>query len=395
LRVAFVYIPRFACVVEASREPRLAGMPVVVGEGERPKRVAECSAEASEAGVRPGMRLREALSLCPGVTILEPDNVLYAATWHRVLAALDEISPEVEDARPGEAYLNAGGLDGHYRDEGALAARIRDAVREASGLGAAIGIARSKFSARTAATVAHERGEAVVVDDEAVAEFLAPLPASLLDVSPELVARLHVFGLDTIGEVARISLPQLQAQFGPEGRRLWKLANGLDDDQLRPRPRQEAVQASLSFEAPVGGIDILVAAGRQLLSRLRLPLRGRAVREMTLQAELSSGRGWERQMVLREAVSDNDRLSFVLRSTLQNTPPPAAVRSLTLRLSKLAGETGKQMYMGERGRMEHQLQEAIRQLKARYGASPIYRCVDVEPWSVIPEERQILIESDV
>jgi DNA polymerase-4/protein ImuB len=71
------------------------------------------------------------------------------------------------------------------------------------------------------------------------------------------------------------------------------------------------------------------------------------------------------------------------------------VRSLTLRLSKLAGETGKQMYMGERGRMEHQLQEAIRQLKARYGASPIYRCVDVEPWSVIPEERQILIESDV
>jgi nucleotidyltransferase/DNA polymerase involved in DNA repair len=395
LRVAFVFIPRFAPAVEALRHPSLAGAPLLVAEGEQPKRVAECSVEASLAGVRPGMRLREALSLCPGAVVLVPDAVLYAATWEKALAALDEISPEVEDAGHGRAYLNAGGLAGHYRDERGLADRIQDAVRAASGLRAAVGIAGSKFSAYAAATVAHERGEPVVVGDDAAAGFLAPLPASLLDVSRELIDRLRVFGLDTIGEVARITLPQLQAQFGPEGRQLWKLANGLDDDPLRPRPRPESVQASLSFEAPVGGIDILVAAGKQLLSRLRLPLRGRAVRQMTLQAELASGRGWERQVVLREAVSDNDRLSFVLRSTLQNTPPPNAVRSLTLRLSKLAGESGKQMYMGERGRLEHQLQEAIRQLKARYGASPIYRCVDVEPWSVIPEERQILIESDV
>jgi DNA polymerase-4/protein ImuB len=50
--------------------------------------------------------------------------------------------------------------------------------------------------------------------------------------------------------------------------------------------------------------------------------------------------------------------------------------------------------LGERGRLQRQLEEAIRQLKARYGHSPIYRCVDVEPWSVLPEERQILVESD-
>src|SRR5205823_6277081 len=91
----------------------------------------------------------------------------------------------------------------------------------------------------------------------------------------------------------------------------------------------------------------------------------------------------------------SQRLLFVLHSVLTNAPPPAAVKSLLLRLSGLTGETGKQLRLGERGRVQRQMEEAVRQLKARYGFSPVYRCIDVEPWSVIPEERQILVESDV
>jgi hypothetical protein len=141
-------------------------------------------------------------------------------------------------------------------------------------------------------------------------------------------------------------------------------------------------------------VDVMIAAAKQLLSRVRPALRGRAARELALQAELESGRGWERRLVLREAVSDAERLAFVLRSSLMNSPPPHAVRSILLRLGGLTGETGKQLTLGERGRLQLQVEEAIRQLKARYGHSPVCRCVEVEAWSVIPEDRQILVESD-
>jgi DNA polymerase-4/protein ImuB len=189
-------------------------------------------------------------------------------------------------------------------------------------------------------------------------------------------------------------VPELQSQFGFEGKRLWQLVNGNDTEPLHPRRRTEALEAAVAFEAPVAGIDILVATAKQLLSRLRSPLRGRPARELTLQAELTSGRGWERRLVFREAVSENDRLIFLLRSALTNFPPPQAVRSLSLRLSGIAGESGKQLSLGERGRLQRQIEECLQQLKARYGFSPVFRCVDVEPWSVIPEERQILVESD-
>jgi DNA polymerase-4/protein ImuB len=70
------------------------------------------------------------------------------------------------------------------------------------------------------------------------------------------------------------------------------------------------------------------------------------------------------------------------------------VRSISLRLGGLTGEVGKQLSLDRKKGLQRQIDEAIRQLKARYGYSPVYRCVDVEPWSVIPEQRQILVESD-
>jgi nucleotidyltransferase/DNA polymerase involved in DNA repair len=394
LRIALVSIARFACAVEVQRNPRLARTAFIVGDAEQPKRVLDCSFNANSRHVRPGMTIRKALGLCPQAAIVSPDLVLYHKLWHSILSALAEISPEVENDALGRAYLNANGLQLRYRGDDDLASHLLAAVRRASGLTASIGIAEGKFPALAAALITAP-GDKRVVPFGAEASFLAPLAVELLPTDPEIISRLRLLGFETLGDVSALSVPELQSQFGFEGRRLAMLANGIDERPLRSQSGNDAIASGLSFEAPVGGIDILIAAAKQLLSRLQLALQGRAARELTVQAELVSGRGWERRLVFREAISEADRLAYLLRSTLQNTPPPMAVQSLTLQLSKLASQTGKQLYMAERSRLDQQLQESIRQLKARYGYSPVYRCVDIEPWSVIPEERQLLVESDV
>ncbi|HEX5140376.1 MAG TPA: hypothetical protein VFX19_05510 [Dehalococcoidia bacterium] len=394
MRIAFVTIPRFACAVEAQRDPSLARIPLIVGDADEPRRVFDCSEAAAAAGIWPGMSIRNALAASPDAAVLGPDPVLYRNRWHTALEALDSISPEIEDNGLGQAYVNVEGLGPNYRNDEALAAHIVSVIREACGLEARVGLGRSKFLAFAAATRAAP-GRGLVVPAGGEGAFLAPLSVELLPLDPEIAHRLQTFGIETLGGVAPLSLPELQSQFGFEGRRLWQLAHGVDDEPLRPRPRDETLAAGLSFDTPVGGIEAMIAAARQLLSRLRLPLKGRAARELLLEAELITGRGWERRLVFREAVSEDQRLVFVLRSALTNFPPPTAIKSLGLRLSGLSGETGKQLILGERGRLQRQVEECIRQLKARYGYSPIYRCVDVEPWSVIPEEQQILVESDV
>jgi nucleotidyltransferase/DNA polymerase involved in DNA repair len=338
------------------------------------------------------MTIRSALAECPEGVIVPPDPVLYRARWEGILTALGSISPEVEDEAPGSAYLNVRGLSHLYRDEEALAAEIVAVVRQASGLDAAVGVSEGRLPARAVAMTLSTDTRVIAAGCEAA--FLSQLSIDLFPFDAHVLSRLRMFGLTTMGDVAALSIPDLQSQFGFEGKRMWELANGIDTEPLCPRPAVEQLVDSLSFEVPVAGIDILVAGAKQLFSRLIPSLRGRATRELTLEAELTSGRGWERHLVLREAVSETDRLIFVLRSALENAPPPMAVHTLSLRLAGLTGETGKQMSLGERGRLQRQLEDAIQQLKVRYGYSPVSRCVDVEPWSVVPEDRQILVESD-
>ena len=393
VRIAFLSIPKFPCAVETQRRPVLARRPLIIGDAEQPKRVFDCSPDAGQEGVHPGMTIRQAAGSCPDAVIVPPDPVLYRNKWESILEALAAISPEIEDEELGRAYVNVGGLESLYRDDEHLTQHIIESLHVASGLEANVGLAAGKFPAFAAAAHAPPRGSRVVPTG-GEGSFLAPLSVELLPVDSEIVFRLRLFGLENIGEVAALTLPELQSQFGFEGGRLWRLANGVDEEPLRPRPPIEKVEAALSFETAVAGIDVMVEAAKQLMSRLRPSLRGRAVRELILQAELSTGRGWERRIVLREAVSEAARLAFVLRSSLQNAPPPTAIRGLTLRLSQMAGESGKQLSLGEKNRLQRQLDESLRQLKARYGYSPVFNCLDVEPWSKVPEQRQILVESD-
>ena len=393
MRVAFVSVSRYPCAVEISRRPVLAHGPLIVGDSDQPKRVLDCSEEAQRWGVHRGMSVRNALGACPHAVLVPPDPVLYGNLWEATLAAFAAVTPEVEDEEWGQAYLNVAGLQPHYRDEHELGLRIIEAVYAATGLEASAGIASSKL---TALAAAHSvpAGDVCIVPDDGAAGFLSSQPVELLPVDPDVSAHLRLLGIETLGEVARLTVPELQSQFGFEGKRIWQLANGIDETPLYPRLQTEALAARFTFEAPVAGIDVMVAVARQLLSRLQPSLRGRAARGLTLQAELTSDRGWERCVVMREPVSEEQRLLFLLRSALTNFPPPQAIKSLTLRLDGLTGEKGRQLSLGEHARLQKQLEEVIQQLKARYGYSPVYRCVDVEPWSVIPEERQILVESD-
>jgi DNA polymerase-4/protein ImuB len=248
-----------------------------------------------------------------------------------------------------------------------------------------------------AAAVTSAPGEACVVPAGRETAFLSPLDISLLPCSPDTLRRLELLGLRTIGDLAALPLGAVQAQFGPEGRRLWELAHGLDREPLRPRRHEESASERLTFSEPTVSTGALLTAGRQLLSRLfRQPaLHGRAVRQMRLRAALSDGRSWERTVTFREATADRDQMLYVLRCTLEAALLSRPVEEVELTLSGLTGETGKQEGLfAEKGRRLAQLEEALRQLKARFGQSPVYHVVEVEPWSRIPERRLALIDYD-
>ena len=382
--IACVHIPHFAVEAERQRRPEIAARLILIGE----TTVLDCSLGADSLGVRRGMRMSEAIAICTQAIVLAPDAPYYQRLFDEVLELLGELSPDIEPVDPGTALMSLAGLgvEPHAFAEGLIAS-----LHRRLGLMLSVGIARGKFAARVAAATARP-GTSKVVESGYEASFLAPLPCSYLPASEAMLWRLKLLGLETIGDVAQLPLGAFQQQFGPEGKRCWELANGIDNEPLVPRVTESTVVRRTQLPAPAVVLETILAGLERLLfaaydDRAR---QGHWVRKVVVRAALDGGGAWELPIPFREALADPKAAWFAIKSAVTRHPPERPVEELEIELVGLSGESGKQAPMFEsKGKLWRQVEEAARHLNTN-GKPSIGRIVEVEPWSRIPERRAAL-----
>lgn len=399
MRLACITVSNFRIALERLRAPNLTGRPLAIGEpppGEN--QIIDCSSESAALGIRTSMPLRDARTIVPDLTLLPPDPVYYSRSADALLDAIESTEPDVEPGEIGTAFT---AIDPHA-DESAqadAAARIIRVVLEQSGVQATAGIGGSKFIAWIAATVSAP-GEAIVVAAGREQEFVAPLSTSFLPVSYEAQRKFALFGLHTIGAIAALPAGPMQAQFGSEGRRIYSLAHGIDTAPFRPRERAMQVTGTVQMPAPTVNSEALLIAARQLVGKLlqQPAMRYRQARQLRLRLSLLDSGSWERTLTLREPLSDEARILFVLKKLIESLQLAGPVEEMTLDFLALTSETGKQqsLLFAEQARHRARLMGALRQLKTHFGGeSQVAHVVEVEPWSRIPERRYALIDYDL
>jgi DNA polymerase-4/protein ImuB len=390
MAIACVQVPNLTLRIEVQQRPELDGTPLILRADGSRALVADVSPEASVAGVRPGMSLREASALCPEAVVVESNPVRDEAHFARIVDRLEQLSPLVEPDGLGLCYIDLAGLDRQLGDAATAAGRLLQAVPAV--LRPRVGVGPGKFVARLAARQAAPGGTLVVTGDEAK-RFLAGQPVDQLPLPVEVIRQLERLGLHTLGALAALPRSAVEARFGTEGGRAWLLARGVDEQPLRPRPREERVVEQLTLPAPATNREMLMVALRQVVSRAfgRPALRRRQVRQVRVLGAIEGGRSWEHSLTLREP-ADGPRLLEALDHRLQALTLPGPLEALTLELSGLTVESGYQgMLLDARAERAGRLAKATDYLRQRYGSSPLMQIVRVEPWSRIPERRYALI----
>lgn len=386
MRLACVLIPDIAVAVERQRHPGLEH--IVVCDGPR------VLAASPALDLLPGQPLRRARAMYPRAAFLPADHALYRAADRAMLGALQRVGPHAEGAAPGCAYLDISGLDRHYADPFLLASRITADVQAAITLTPRVGIAEGKFVATVAASLCAD-GEAGVVPPGRERTFLADKSIILLPFPPEIIERLHTLSLTTLGDIAALPSSAVEAQFRRIGRRLWELANGIDREPLRAQAPREMIVQRLEFESPVTANEALVLAGRQLLRRALVVLDRRSARRMHLQVFARGRLLWERRETFREALSDETRLTLIVKTRLSSLTLGEAADTLVLMLDEIGRESGQQRRLiTDATPQRDAVADAIRQIRVRYGRPMVLRAVEVDPCSRHPEERAALIPYD-
>jgi protein ImuB len=390
--IACVLIPRLALTTAVGERRELLQAPTALApEPGGTQQVGEVSPAAEAFGVHPGMRLGEALSRCPQLTLVPPDPAGAADHWERLLVRLESIGAAVEPERPGVACFDARGLLRlHGGIEGVLAA-ARRALRSP----ARFGVAPSRFAAVAAATRARTRRAEIVSGgrDEARA-YLAPVPVALLRARPalaDLPEALERLGVGSLGELAALPVAALADRFGRRGLIAHELARG-GDSALRPRIAGEQLREVLELPEATSGTQLERGLGL-LIDRLlaRRERRGRTMRAVVISAGLvESGGTWRETVVFREALSDPLRMRLALDPRLTAMPAPAEILRLAVERFGPTASDQRVLLDDPAAARAGRLREAIGQARAAAGPEAALRVLEIDPDSRLPERRSVL-----
>src|SRR6185312_15769879 len=141
------------------------------------------------------------------------------------------------------------------------------------GVTVSIGLSYCKFLAKFASDLDKPRGFSVISRAEAQA-LLAPLPVTRLwGVGEATRQRLERLGFTKIGDLQRIDEVQALARLGEDGRRLWRLARGVDERKVSPNRETKSISAETTFLDDVAARDQLEAVLLGLCEKVARRLR--------------------------------------------------------------------------------------------------------------------------
>ncbi|MGQ4912367.1 MAG: DNA polymerase IV [Candidatus Thorarchaeota archaeon] len=252
----------FASVEQFRNHPDLAGLPVCVGHdpkgGHGRGVVRAASYEARAKGIHSGMPVSQAYRLCPEAVFVQGSFDSYIAASDEFMEVLREFADggRVRRASIDEAYIEVTDRVREYRGVESLARTIQETVDRETSLPCSIGAAPNMSVAKVATGMNKPRGVTVVgPDPRDVEEFLEPLPVQAINgVGPKTAARLARHGIETLGQIQRMTITELWPVMGRSSGWLYSRARGIDERPLLdngPRVRK-SISKDRTFLEDVG-----------------------------------------------------------------------------------------------------------------------------------------------
>jgi len=370
-------VDSFFASVEQRDAAHLRGRAVIVGAWV----VLAASYEAKACGVRTAMSVARARRLCPGAIVVEPRMSAYADASKAIYRVFEDTASLVEGLSIDEAFLDVRGVRRLSGTPTEIAVRLRREVRELVGLPITIGIARTKFLAKVASGVAKPDGLLLVAPPDELA-FLHPLPIERLwGVGSVTAAKLHGVGIETVGEVARLSEPALISILGrASGRHLHALSHNRDPRPVRARRRRASIGAQRALGRSRKSLDELDTSLVGLVDRVTRRMRAaeRIGRTVVLRLRFEDFTRATRSQTLPHATANTDAVLATARGLLATAWPMIEREGITLvgvAVSNLEDGGMLQLALPLDRHSSDALDVAIDEVRARFGASAITRAV--------------------
>jgi DNA polymerase-4 len=262
----------FYAAIEERDNPALRGKPVGVGGSSRRGVLTTANYEARKFGCRSAMPVFMALEKCPELLIVPTRFDVYQRDSQRIREIFARFTPLIEPLSLDEAFLDVS----HATEPGTvLASRIRQLIREETGLTASAGIAPNKLIAKIASDWNKPDGQFTVPPSKA-ADFMTDLPLKKIPgVGGKMADKLAALGVETCGQYRAVDKFEWVRRIGGYGAELWERCWGLDDRPVTPDSPRKSLSIENTFAENLPDIASLQREMNTMLDELEEDLAAR------------------------------------------------------------------------------------------------------------------------
>jgi DNA polymerase-4 len=379
--VLHVDMDAFYASVEQHDDPAIAGKPVIVGWAGWRGVVAAASYEVRAFGVRSAMPMRTALRLCPHAVCVRPRMARYQEVSRTVFGVFREMTPLVQGLSLYEAFLDVTASQELMGGAVAIARRIKQRIRELTGLSASVGVAHNKLVAKIASDLDKPDGLSVV-EAARVHAVLDPLSVRRLPgLGRKTGERVEAAGLHTFAQLRSAPDAVLWPLFGRYAAWMRERAAGIDERPVEPDLEEKSLSAEDTFETDLGDPRALQAQLARLADTACERLRGRALVSGCIGVKIRRHDfvTFTRQRAIAPATNANRVVAGVAAELLGRwlqSRAGAKLRLLGVVLTELkpAAQLGLFEEVRRSGRLDATLDEA----RARFGERALRRGSTIE-----------------
>ncbi len=259
----------FYASIEMRDNPSLVGKPIAVG-GSPTRRgvVATCNYEARKYGIHSAMASVVARNRCPELIIIRPDMEKYREASALIHEIFERYTSVIEPLSLDEAFLDVSDCSLFKGSAIRIAEDIRKSVKKTVGITISAGIAPNKFLAKIASDWNKPDGQFVIKPAE-VDAFVKTLPVKKLHgVGKVTASKMHSIGVQTCGDLRDLPEEELRDKFGSSGKRLYLLAQGIDERPVKTERIRKSLSVETTFSQDVVGVEGCLKKLPELMKQL-------------------------------------------------------------------------------------------------------------------------------
>lgn len=355
------------------------------------------SIEAKLKGIKLGMRLSEAMNICPDLIPVETRPERYREVHKKFINVLKDYCDDVIPKSIDEAVMDLNNYSLYYKDQLKVAKQIKQDVRNKIGdwIKVSIGIAPNAFLAKLASGLQKPDG-LVMINQENIDDVLSTVPLVKLPGIKEGIARkLIAAGIRNPVNLRHSSPWKLKSACGSIiGVYWWYRLNFSEVDQIDKRYKSMQAMRQISRKQRES-IEII----EQLLITLCMTLERRMVKERVFCSEIiislryEEGYSWEEHIITLKPVQDGMEIMNLIKLRIgkyENVHKCEPLLnnnliSIGVTIGRLVQDDVVQYELFGKDVQKNYLRKIVYDIKDKYGNDIIMKAIELKDESVLKD----------